>query len=79
MTESFSLFSKVVLTQDFPEQNLQRGATGIIVEHYPMTDQEDGYSIEGFDIPEITLEVRRSQIMPFSQWQKEQTILQKIH
>lgn len=75
----FKLFSQIVLAQDFPEHDLQRGAAGTIVEHYPMTDREDGYSIEGFHLPEVTLEVSQSQIMPLIQWQKEQSILQKIH
>lgn len=63
MTETFSLFSQVALTQDLPEYNLKQGAIGTIVEHYPMVDQEDGYSIEGFDLPDVTLEVKASQIM----------------
>lgn len=79
MSKSYALFSQIVLAQDFPQYNLQRGAMGTIVEHYPMADQEDGYSIEGFDIAEITLEVSQSQIMPLIQWQKEQSILQKIY
>ena len=79
MPEPYELFSQIVLAQDFPEHDLKRGTIGRIVEHYPMTDQEDGYSIEGFNLPEVTLEVSQSQIMPLIQWQKEQAILQKIH
>lgn len=79
MIEPYEPFSTIVLAQDFPEHNLQRGAIGTIVEYYPMRDQETGYSIEGFDLPDITLEVSQSQIMPLHQWQKEQAILQKIH
>jgi hypothetical protein len=39
----------------------------MVIEHYPMPEgQEDGYSLEGFDIPisGITLEVKSSQIQP---------------
>jgi len=79
MTTQFPLFSQVALAQDFSEYNLKRGDIATIVEHYEMTDQEDGYSLEGFDIPEITLEVSQSQIMPLTQWQKEQKILEKIY
>lgn len=75
----FPLFSQVILAQDLPEYNLKRGDMAIVVEHYAMNDQEDGYSLEGFDIPEVTLEVSQSQIMPLNQWQKEQKILEKIH
>lgn len=42
------------------------------VEYYPMPNpEEDGYSLEGFNIPEVTIEVSASQIMPLHQWQKE--------
>jgi hypothetical protein len=34
-----------------------------IVEYYPMPEgEENGYSLEGFDIPQITVEVGESQI-----------------
>ena len=41
----------------------------MVIEHYPMPEgQEDGYSLEGFDIPipGITVEVRESQIQPLN-------------
>ncbi|WP_017292491.1 DUF4926 domain-containing protein [Geminocystis herdmanii] len=56
------LFAQVELTEDIPEYNLKKGSVGIIVEHYPMGDnQEDGYSIEGL-IYQDTVEVSESQI-----------------
>jgi Domain of unknown function (DUF4926) len=64
-----SLFAQVALAQDIPEHHLKRGAVATIVEHYPMPDgEEDGYSLEGFDLPNVTLEVAESQIMPIGQW-----------
>ncbi|ANV85276.1 DUF4926 domain-containing protein [Picosynechococcus sp. PCC 7003] len=79
MHEHYPLFSQVALSQDFPEYNLHWGDIATVVEYYQMTEQEDGYSLEGFNIPEITLEVAHSQIISISQWQKEQEIFQKIH
>jgi len=73
------LFSQVALIQDLPEYNLKRGDTAIIVEHYPMPEgEEDGYSLEGFDIPQVTIEVAASQIISIVQWQQEEMILDKL-
>jgi hypothetical protein len=58
------LYSQVALTQDLPEHHLKKGAIATIVEHYPMPDTEDGYSLEGFDVPNVTIEVSASQIVP---------------
>ncbi|MGK7884660.1 MAG: DUF4926 domain-containing protein [Crocosphaera sp.] len=57
----FPLFFQVQLTEDIPEFNLKKGSIGVIVEHYPMSQGEDGYSIEGL-ITQDTLEVTESQI-----------------
>jgi hypothetical protein len=57
----FKLFTQVMLIVDIPESNLKQGSIGIVVEHYPMQGQEDGYSIEGL-IPQDTIEVSESQI-----------------
>jgi hypothetical protein len=76
--QKHSLFSQVALAQDLPEYNLKRGDIATIVEHYPMPEgEEDGYSLEGFDVPQVTIEVAASQIIPISQWQEE-IILAKI-
>ena len=59
------LYTEVTLTQDFPEYGLKKSDTAMVIEHYPMPEgQEDGYSLEGFDIPipGITVEFRESQI-----------------
>lgn len=69
------LFSQVVLAQDLPEYNLKRGDVATVVEHYPMPEGvEDGYSLEGFDLPQVTLEVAASQTISLSQWQEEQIV-----
>jgi Domain of unknown function (DUF4926) len=73
------LFSQVVLAQDLPDYNLRRGDVGTIVEHYSMPEGvEDGYSLEGFDLPQITVEVSASQTISLSQWQKEEQIIAKL-
>ncbi|MGG6270123.1 DUF4926 domain-containing protein [Leptolyngbya sp. AN03gr2] len=79
MKTTYPLFSQVALTQDIQELNLKRGDIATIVEHYPMDEgQEDGYSLEGFDLPQVTIEVAASQIMPVEQWQQEEAILAKL-
>jgi hypothetical protein len=46
---TFSLFSRVILTQDIPEENLLAGDTGTIVEYHPATDDyPEGYEVEFF-------------------------------
>lgn len=68
------LFAQVELTEDIPEYNLKKGSVGIIVEYYPMTDnQEDGYSIEGL-IYQDTVEVSPSQISLVTEKSKENKV-----
>ncbi|MEK7728069.1 MAG: DUF4926 domain-containing protein [candidate division KSB1 bacterium] len=46
---NFPLFSRVILTEDFPEENLVAGDIGIAVEHHPATpDYPEGYEVEFF-------------------------------
>jgi Domain of unknown function (DUF4926) len=79
MKTQYALFSQVVLAEDLPQYSLKRGDSATIVEHYPMPDgEEDGYSVEGFNVPQITIEVAASQIMPVVQWHQEEMILQKL-
>lgn len=79
MKIQYPLFSQVALAEDLPKYNLKRGDTAIIVEHYPMPEgEEDGYSLEGFDLPQVTIEVAASQIMPIAQLQQEEIILVKL-
>ncbi len=77
MKQQYPLFSQVALTEDLPEYQLKRGDIATIVEYYPMDNQEDGYSLEGFDVPHITIEVAASQIIPVSQYWEE-AILDKL-
>lgn len=77
MKSQFPLFSQVVLRQDMPLYNLKRGEVATVVEYYPMPD-EDGYSLEGLDVPSVTIEVSASQITSLQKWQKEMEILAKL-
>ncbi|WP_199249882.1 DUF4926 domain-containing protein [[Phormidium] sp. ETS-05] len=79
MKPQYPLFSQVALTEDLPQYHLKRGDIATIVEHYPMSEtQEDGYSLEGFDVPQITIEVTASQIMLLSDYLREEAILSKF-
>ncbi len=79
MKTQYPLYSQVALAEDLPEYNLKRGAIATIVEHYPMPESgEDGYSLEGFNVPNITVEVAASQIISVSQLQQEEEILLKL-
>jgi len=79
MKAQYPMFSQVALAQDLPEYNLKRGDIATIVEHYHKAEsEEDGYSLEGFDLPQVTIEVAASQIIPVVQWQREEIILRKL-
>ncbi|NJN21001.1 MAG: DUF4926 domain-containing protein [Leptolyngbya sp. RL_3_1] len=68
MNAQYPLFSQVALAEDLPDHDLKRGAIATIIEHYPMPDGEaDGYSLEGLDVPHVTLEVSASQIISVDQ------------
>lgn len=46
---NFALFSRVILTEDFPDENLVTGDMGVVVEHHPATqDYPEGYEVEFF-------------------------------
>ncbi|MBD1872070.1 DUF4926 domain-containing protein [Nodosilinea sp. FACHB-131] len=79
MAELFPLFSQVALAKDLPEHHLKRGDIATVVEHYPSREgREDGYSLEGFDLPSITVEVDASQIISLNQLRQEEEILAKL-
>ncbi|MGF1516766.1 MAG: DUF4926 domain-containing protein [Nodosilinea sp.] len=79
MKTQYPLFSQVALAEDLPEHHLKRGDIATVVEHYPMPDEEeDGYSLEGFGVPNVTVEVAASQIISVNQWQQEEEILDKL-
>lgn len=75
----YPLSSQVALATDLPEHDLKREDIATIAEHYPMSEgDEDGYSLEGFNVPNVTVEVAASQIIPVHQWEKEEAILTKM-
>jgi len=46
---TYKLFEEVVLTKDIPKKSLKKGDVATIVEHHPVSDGEDGYSLELFN------------------------------
>jgi hypothetical protein len=63
----FELFTRVALREDFPQYKLCRGDVATIVEHHPVRDDEDGYSLEVFNAVGETIAViavAESQIEP---------------
>jgi hypothetical protein len=46
----FELYSDVILTTDLPEEALKAGDVGTVVERHTAPGQEDGYSVEFFDM-----------------------------
>jgi hypothetical protein len=64
---AFELFTRVALRDDFPNHKLRRGDVATIVEHHPVTNGEDGYSLEVFNAVGETVAVfvvSESQIEP---------------
>jgi Domain of unknown function (DUF4926) len=63
----FELFTRVVLQENFPQYNLCQGDVATVVEHHPVTNREDGYSLEVFNALGETIAVltlAESQIEP---------------
>lgn len=55
---TFSLFERVVLTEDLPAEGLKAGDVGVIVEHYPAReDVPEGYELEFFSASGETIAV----------------------
>ena len=75
---AYSLFSQVALAEDLPEYELKKGAIATIVEHYPVDNGEDGYSLEGFDVPYVTIEVPESKITAVPQPQRVAIVASKL-
>jgi hypothetical protein len=46
---TYRLFEEVVLLENITEKGLKKGDVATIVEHHPVTDGEDGYSLEVFN------------------------------
>lgn len=65
----FELFRQVALASDLPEKNLRRGDVATVVEHHPVQNGEDGYSLEVFNAIGDTVAVvvvAESDIQPLS-------------
>ena len=45
----YSLFQRVALACDLPEESLRTGDVVTVVEHHPVANGEDGYSLEVFN------------------------------
>lgn len=63
----FELFTRVALREDFPQYQLHRGDIAMVVEHHPVANGEDGYSLEVFNAVGETIAVfvvSESQIEP---------------
>lgn len=45
----YPLFAQVTLAKDFPAKGLRQGDIATVVEHHPVLDGEDGYSLEVFN------------------------------
>jgi len=54
---TFEPFQDVILTADIPEHDLRAGDVGTVVEHRRAPGQEDGYSVEFFDMTGRTVAV----------------------
>lgn len=64
---TFELFTRVALRENFPHHQLHRGDVATIVEHHPVAEGEDGYSLEVFNAIGETISVlvvSESQIEP---------------
>lgn len=64
---SFEPFTRMSLREDFPKHHLHRGDFATVVEHHPVSEGEDGYSLEVFNAIRETiavLVVSESQIEP---------------
>ncbi|MDB9510260.1 DUF4926 domain-containing protein [Kamptonema animale CS-326] len=54
----FNLFTQVALRQDIPEYNLKKGDVATIVDYHSSSNGgEEGYSLEGFNLPENCAEI----------------------
>jgi len=66
---TFELFSRVALRADLPEHNLKSGDVATIIEHHPVSNGENGYSLEGFNAVGETvavITVAESQLEPLT-------------
>ncbi len=53
----YELFEEVVLNEDIPEKKLKKGDLATVVEYHPVSEDEDGYSLEVFNVLGDTIAV----------------------
>jgi hypothetical protein len=53
----YKLFEEVALNKDIPGKNLKKGDVAAIVEYHPVSNGEDGYSLEIFNVLGDTIAV----------------------
>lgn len=53
----YKLFEEVILLEDIPQKGLKKGDVSTIIEHHPVPDGEDGYSLEVFNVLGDTIAV----------------------
>ena len=46
---TYQLFEDIVLAKDISEKGLRQGDVATIIDHHPVADGEDGYSLEIFN------------------------------
>ena len=54
---AYNLFEEVVLLENINEKSLKKGDVATIVEHHPVADGEDGYTLEVFNAVGNTISV----------------------
>ncbi len=54
---TYKLFEEVVLAKDIPKKGLKKGDVATLVEHHPVSEGEDGYSLELFNAVGDTIAV----------------------
>lgn len=66
----YHLFQRIALVWDIPEEGLKQGDVATIVEHHPVANGEDGYSLEVFNALGSTvavITVPESALQPLSE------------
>ena len=54
---NYKMFEEVTLLEDVREKGLRKGDVATIVEHHPVPNAEDGYSLEVFNVLGDTIAV----------------------
>ena len=54
---NYKLFAEVALNKDIPEKKLKKGDLATVVDYHPVSEGEDGYSLEVFNVLGDTIAV----------------------